>query len=179
MHPQFVCIGAELRSITARLLHYESFAAITGSLKSWAPSVAKWQTDYNAVLAMWPAYTTLKALHVGSVATSLLLFVLRGIWMLRAPEQLGRRWVRIVPHVVDTALLASAIALAAIIGSDAWAGGWLTAKVIGLIVYIVLGSVALKYGPTRFIRSAAFAGALATFGYIVMVAVTKSPTGPF
>ncbi len=128
---------------------------------------------------MWPAYTTLKALHVGSVATSLVLFVLRGIWMLHTSERLGRRWVRIVPHVVDTVLLASAIALTATIGTDAWTRGWLQAKVTGLIVYIVLGSVALKYGPTRFIRSIAFVAALATFSYIVMVAVTKSPTGPF
>jgi len=128
---------------------------------------------------MWSGYAALKLLHVGSVAATLALFVLRGALMLRAPERLARRWVRIVPHIVDTVLLASAIALAAMIGSDAWTRGWLLAKVIGLLVYIVLGSIALKYGPTRFIRSAAFLGALATFAYIVMVAVTKSPTGPF
>ena len=97
--------------------------------------------------------------------------------MLRAPEQLARRWVRIVPHVVDTVLLVSAIALAAMIGDDPGTRGWLSAKVIGLLVYIALGSVALKYGPTRGVRSAAFVGALATFAYIVSVAVTKSPAG--
>jgi uncharacterized membrane protein SirB2 len=126
---------------------------------------------------MWPVYSLIKALHVASIVTSFALFVLRGLWMLRAPKQLRRRWVRVVPHVVDSVLLASAIALAAMIGSNAWTGGWLVAKVIGLLVYVVLGSIALKYGPTRSIRSVAFVGALATFGYIVMVAVTKSPMG--
>jgi uncharacterized membrane protein SirB2 len=52
---------------------------------------------------------------------------------------------------------------------------WLTAKVVALVAYIVLGAVALKYGRTRGIRTAALAGALATFGYIVAVAVTKNP----
>jgi uncharacterized membrane protein SirB2 len=126
---------------------------------------------------MWPAYAALKALHVGSVATSLALFVVRGIWMLIAPGYLALRWVRVVPHVVDTVLLASAIALAVMIGVDPGTRGWLSAKVIGLLVYIALGSVALRYGRTRGVRAAAFVGALATFAYIVSVAVTKSPAG--
>jgi uncharacterized membrane protein SirB2 len=52
---------------------------------------------------------------------------------------------------------------------------WLTAKIVALVAYILLGSVALKYGRTKTVRAAAYAGALATFGYIVAVAVTKNP----
>jgi uncharacterized membrane protein SirB2 len=126
---------------------------------------------------MGPEYAALKAVHVGSVATSLALFVVRGIWMLIAPGYLALRWVRVVPHVVDTMLLGSAIALAVMIGGNPGARGWLSAKVIGLLVYIALGSVALKYGRTRGVRAAAFVGALATFAYVVSVAVTKSPAG--
>jgi uncharacterized membrane protein SirB2 len=55
--------------------------------------------------------------------------------------------------------------------------GWLTAKVVGLIGYIVLGSIALKRGRTRHTRVAAFAAALVMFAYIVSVAITKSPAG--
>ncbi len=128
---------------------------------------------------MESAYSALKAVHVRSVAVTFALFVLRGLWMLQSPELLRRRWVRIVPHIVDTVLLGSAVALALMLGSAAWKQGWLPAKVIGLLIYIVLGSVALKHGRTRSIRAVAFAGALATFAYIVMVAVTKSPTGFF
>jgi len=65
---------------------------------------------------------------------------------------LARRWVRVLPHVVDTALLASAIALAVALGQYPLVNGWLTAKLAGLLAYIVLGSIALKRGRTRKIR---------------------------
>ena len=124
-------------------------------------------------------YTALKGLHVGCAAISLALFALRGVWRMTAPERLARRWVRVVPHVVDTALLASAIALAWMLRSAPIYHGWLTAKVAGLVVYIALGTIALKRGRTPLIRAVAFVGALATFAYIVSVAVTKSPLGFF
>ena len=120
-------------------------------------------------------YIALKHLHVTFVVLSGLLFLVRGIWMLRASPRLQQRWVRIVPHVVDTLLLASAIGLA--VWSHQYPGQmpWLTAKVVALVAYIVLGTVALKRGRTEGARTAAFAGALACFAYIVSVAVTKNP----
>ena len=72
-------------------------------------------------------------------------------------------------------LLASALWLLWQIGPGA--GSWLTAKVAGLVVYVAAGIVALRGGKTRGMRIAAFVFALATFGYIVSVAVTKSPLG--
>lgn len=122
-------------------------------------------------------YSALRHLHLTTVALSLCLFVLRGIWMLAESPQLRRRWVRIVPHVIDAVLLASAIGLAAILRQYPFAQGWLTAKVLGLIVYIVLGSIALKRGSTKPVRGAAFIGSLVVFGYIVSVAATRSPLG--
>jgi uncharacterized membrane protein SirB2 len=119
-------------------------------------------------------YTIVKHVHVGAVALSISLFVLRGAWMLGAPQRLRQRWVRIVPHLIDTVLLASAVWLAWHLGSDG-TRGWLWAKVAGLIVYIVLGTIALKRGKTRRIRLVAFVAALATFAYIVAVAIVKSP----
>lgn len=119
-------------------------------------------------------YTLLKYLHVGSVALSGAGFLVRGIWMLQDSPLLARRWVRIAPHLVDTVLLASAIALALMLGQYPLVHGWLTAKVLGLIAYIVLGTIALKRGRTRGIRIAAFCGALLVFAYIVAVAITKS-----
>lgn len=120
-------------------------------------------------------YIALKHLHVSFVALSGLLFLVRGIWMLRASPNLGQRWVKIVPHVVDTLLLASAIGLA--VWSHQYPGQmpWLTAKVLGLVAYIVLGTIALKRGQTKKVRTAAFIGALACFAYIAAVAITKNP----
>ena len=123
------------------------------------------------------SYALLKNVHIAAVAASFGLFVLRGIWRFASPHLLELRWVRIVPHAVDTVLLESAIALAFVVRNDPVRNEWLTAKVIGLVVYIVLGSIALKRGRTPAVRAAAFAGALAVFGYIVSVALTKSPRG--
>jgi uncharacterized membrane protein SirB2 len=120
-------------------------------------------------------YLLLKHFHMTCAALSGGFFLVRGTWMLAGSKLLQRRWVKTVPHVVDTLLLASAIGLAA--WSHQYPGQmpWLTAKVVALLAYIVLGSVALKYGRTKAIRTAALAGALATFGYIVGVAVSKNP----
>jgi uncharacterized membrane protein SirB2 len=52
---------------------------------------------------------------------------------------------------------------------------WLTAKVLALVVYILLGSVALKRGKSLAIRATAYVAALLVFGYIVAVALTKNP----
>jgi uncharacterized membrane protein SirB2 len=127
---------------------------------------------------MLPDYADLKHVHMGAAALSIALFILRGTWMLWSPERLRARWVRIVPHVIDTALLVSALWLAWQLGAGG-PRGWLIAKVVGLLVYIVLATIALKRGRTLRIRAVAFIGAIATFGYIVMVAVTKSPLGVF
>jgi uncharacterized membrane protein SirB2 len=120
-------------------------------------------------------YMTLKTLHVSAVATSYTLFVVRGVWMVRGSALLAHRWVKIVPHVVDTVLLASAIALAVAIRQYPFQAAWLTAKVIALIVYIGLGTVALKRGRTRGIRIGAWIAAQLVFFYIVAVALTRNP----
>ena len=117
----------------------------------------------------------LKAIHVGSAMLSITGFVLRGIWMLQGSPLLKARATRIVPHVVDTLLLGSAIALALRIAQYPCVHAWLSAKVLALLAYIVLGSIALKYGKTRRVRVLSFGLALAVFLYIVLVAVTRSP----
>ena len=120
-------------------------------------------------------YFTVKHIHMGCAAASGSQFLLRGVWMLRASPLLHQRWVRIAPHVVDTLLLASAITLAVWSGQYPFAQGWLTAKLLALLGYIVLGTIALKRGRTRAVRTGALIGALALFAYIVAVAVSKHP----
>ena len=120
------------------------------------------------------SYALLKSLHIGTAALSFGLFFIRGVWMLRAPERLRRRWVRIVPHLNDTLLLGSAIALALWSRQYPGVNAWLTAKVIALLVYIGLGMFALKRGRTRGIRAFAWFAAMLVFIYIVAVARTRS-----
>lgn len=125
------------------------------------------------------AYIALKHLHITCVIVSGLGFFLRGLWMLGGSPLMNRRWVRIAPHIVDSALLGSAIALTVITSQYPFAQGWLTAKLVGLLVYILCGMMALKRGKTRTSRAAFFAMALLVFAYIVSVALTRSPLGVF
>lgn len=122
------------------------------------------------------SYTLLKLIHVSSVILSYLLFLTRGIWMIRASAQLQQRWVKIMPHVIDTVLLVSAIMLAVLIQQNPLVNFWLTAKIVGLLVYIGLGMVALRFGKTRAVKISAWIMAQITFIYIVLVALTKNPT---
>jgi uncharacterized membrane protein SirB2 len=118
------------------------------------------------------AYSLLKQLHLATIVLTLALFVLRGAWMMGNSPRLQARWVRIVPHVNDSLLLASGIGLAVLIRQYPLVNGWLTAKFFALIFYIALGTFALKRGKTRGQRIAAWFAALLVFGYIASVAVT-------
>jgi len=119
-------------------------------------------------------YMIAKHLHTTTVALTLVFFLVRGAWMFADSSMLQRRWVRIAPHVIDTLLLLSALYLAvAVWGWPATLHGWITAKLVALIAYIVLGTIALKRGRTKAVRGTAFAGALLVFAYLLAVALSK------
>lgn len=121
------------------------------------------------------SYILLKHAHMSLAAASASLFLVRAMWMLAGSPMLSRGWVKRVPHLVDSLLLASAIALAWWAGLSPASSPWLGAKIGALAAYIVLGSIALKYGKTRLARLAALAAALACLAYIATTAVTKNP----
>jgi uncharacterized membrane protein SirB2 len=120
-------------------------------------------------------YALIKHLHLVTVAVTLALFLLRGVWMLMDSPRLQARWTRIVPHLNDTLLLASGIALAVLMQQYPLVHGWLTAKLFALIAYIVLGTIALKRGKTKAQRVTAWIAALLVFGYMLAVARAHDP----
>lgn len=122
-------------------------------------------------------YLLLKQFHIACAILSIAGFAVRGALMLRESPLLRSRFARIAPHVVDTVLLASAVALAWQSGQYPFAQSWLTAKVFALVAYIFLGALALKRGRSKPLRAAAFALALTTVLYIVSVALTRNPLG--
>lgn len=124
-------------------------------------------------------YAALKAIHVTSAILSISGFAARGVLMLAGSPLLKTRFVRTAPHVVDTVLLGSAVWLAWASAQYPFVLPWLTAKVLALVAYIVLGSVAVSRGKTPTVRAVAFALALATGLYIVSVAVLRTPAGMF
>lgn len=99
--------------------------------------------------------------------------------MLRESDMLQQRWVKVLPHIVDTLLLSSALIMVFWSAQYPFVQPWLTAKVLALLAYIGLGTVALKRGKTKAVRIWAFVTALATFAYIVAVALTKQAMIPF
>lgn len=122
-------------------------------------------------------YPQIKDLHIGAVIASGLLFSARGIGV-----QVGARWsmarpVRLASYLIDTTLLAAAVLLTTIVQQYPFVNGWLTAKVLLLIVYIGLGTFALKRGRTPVVRRRCLIAALATYGFIISIAIAHDPRG--
>ena len=119
------------------------------------------------------SYLAIKHLHMTCAALSGTFFFIRGIWMLRDSPRLQQRWVKTSPHIIDTVLLGSALTMAVWSSQYPFVQNWLTAKLLALVAYILLGTIALKRGKTKTVRTIAFVAALAVFAYIVKVAITR------
>jgi uncharacterized membrane protein SirB2 len=124
-------------------------------------------------------YLALRNVHIACAILTITLFVLRGGLMLADSSWQRNVVLRYLPHAVDTVLLTTALMLTTVIHQFPFAVGWLTAKVVLLVAYVVLGSIALKRGRTKGIRVAAFVAALATVSYLVTVARAHHPLGIF
>lgn len=117
----------------------------------------------------------IKILHMSLVLLSISGFFARGVLMIRDSGLLQRRWIKVAPHFIDTGLLLSAIILASQWGFAALEMPWLQAKIGALLVYILLGVIAIRPLFGKPVRIAAWLAAMLTFAYIVGVAVTKDP----
>lgn len=123
-------------------------------------------------------YAQLKFAHVAAVLVSGTLFFLRGLMVQMGRQQLALRApLRYLSYTIDTALLASALTLLAILPGATYANGWLTAKIGLLVVYIVCGTLALKRAPTQRARLVFFLVALLTYGFMLSIARLHDPLG--
>ena len=120
-------------------------------------------------------YNLIKTLHVACAAISVSGFVVRGMWMFSGSGLLRHKLTRVLPHAVDALLLLSALWLLVLSGQHPTGRDWLTAKLVAIVLYIVVGSVALKRGRTALTRALAFVVALGVFAYIVVVALARQP----
>ncbi len=119
-------------------------------------------------------YQLLKLTHLSCVALSLAGFTLRSGLMLAGSPLLNSRWTRTLPHIVDSLLFFSGLGLAAMLHQYPGTTPWLTAKAVALVLYVIFGAVALR-GRTLGRRLPALVTAYLVFGYMVGVAVHKSP----
>ena len=122
-------------------------------------------------------FEAFKLVHVSCAFMSIAGFGLRGYWMASEHPLLQHRAAKVLPHIIDTLLLGSAITLLFLLHLSPLAQPWLIAKIIALLVYIGLGMVALRLGRTRKTKVIAWLLALLTVVYIVSVAYSKSPWG--
>lgn len=122
-------------------------------------------------------YAALKLVHQSAVTLSIAGFFARGWGSLAGAAWVRGRAARTLPHLVDTVLLGSAIALAWTMQLNPLTTPWLAAKIAGLLAYIGLGMVALKPGRPRALRALAWFAALLCFAQIVAVAITKQASG--
>lgn len=121
------------------------------------------------------SYQVLKYFHVTCVVLSGLGFCLRGWWMFLESPKLNAWLTRVLPHALDSLLLGSALTMVYLSGQYPFVQGWLTAKLFGLLAYIVFGAIALKRGKTKAVRLTFFALAVLAYGYIVGAALSRSP----
>lgn len=124
-------------------------------------------------------YPQIRLVHIAAVIISGVLFACRGVGVLS-----GARWpmwapLRHLTYTVDTVLLTAALMLATVLRQYPFVQAWLTVKVLLLVVYVVLGSFALKRGRTSAMRLYCFLAALAVYLFIVSVARAHHPAGFF
>lgn len=119
--------------------------------------------------------STIKLLHLSCVTLSYCLFFLRGLWVLKESPIMQQRWVKIAPHIIDTLLLSSAITMAVLLHISPLLAPWLMTKIIALLLYIVLGTIAIKRGKTKRIRIVAWLAAQFVFFYMVFTALAHDP----
>lgn len=121
-------------------------------------------------------YYLIKHIHMTAAGLSLLLFVVRAYWSVTDSALLQKKIVKILPHVIDTVLLTAGIILAAMIGPEQ---PWILAKIVLLLLYIGVGTIAIKRGRTPLQRAIAAVAAVALFIYIVGVAISHNPLSWF
>jgi uncharacterized membrane protein SirB2 len=124
-------------------------------------------------------YPQIKFVHVAAVIASGSLFALRALLLQLAPRWARAAPVRYLSYTIDTILLTAALMLMAVLNQYPIEHSWLTVKIVLIVVYIVLGSWALKRARTRVSQLTFAVAALAVFGFVVSIARTHSPWGAF
>ncbi len=121
-------------------------------------------------------YMAFKHLHLTLAALTVLIFLVRAVFVLVWPAGVRKRWMKIAAHAVDGLLILSAIALLFVMKMNPIHVDWVLAKIVALVAYIGFSVYAFKTAPTLPTRLVGVLLAGATLAYIAMVAVRRTPT---
>ena len=124
-------------------------------------------------------YSPIKIVHVLAVLCSGGLFFVRGLMVLNNREMAMAAPVRYLSYSIDTVLLTAALMLVAMLPVGIFANGWLLEKILLLVVYIILGSFALKRAHNRKSQAGYFVAAVSVYAFIYSVARAHHPLGIF
>ncbi|WP_320827003.1 SirB2 family protein [Reinekea sp.] len=120
-------------------------------------------------------YLLIKNIHMTLAMLSIIGFIVRGPLAIHQHALMQQKWLRILPHIVDTFLLLAAIYLAWTLSLHPLNNAWLLAKVIALVVYIGLGAMVIKRRGSVTRQWLTYGAAIGVFAYILAVAITKNP----
>lgn len=115
----------------------------------------------------------MKNFHIMLAYLTVIGFIVRGLWSINGSALLEQKWAKVLPHIVDTLLLTLGVAMAINL-SLSITSGWLVAKLLGLLAYIVFGVVTMR-ATTKPVKILGFCAALLSVGYIFSVAFSRSP----
>ncbi len=121
-------------------------------------------------------WALLKQLHVLLAILTAFSFCLRGYWMLGRSPKLEAPWTRRLPHVVDALLLLTGLTMAVGLAISPLAHPWLAAKLVAIVVYVIIGSVALKRGRTYRQRVLALGLSVLVLLYVFAAALSHDPS---
>jgi len=116
-----------------------------------------------------------KHLHMTIAIISVALFTLRFIWLLLGSNKLQQKWVKILPHIVDTILFALGITLAIKLSINPLEQYWFAEKLLAVFAYIFTGYYTLKLARNRMMQIIGYLGAIGWVMLIVRLAITKTP----
>lgn len=120
-------------------------------------------------------YEIVKHTHLTAIALSVVLFLLRFVLNTLQSPILQKKWLKVFPHIVDTFLLVSAATLCVMLKQYPFVDAWVTEKLLALVMYIFMVTLALKLGRNGFMRGIGLVGALSWIAYAGIVAVNKQP----
>lgn len=122
------------------------------------------------------SYMALKHAHMMFALFSIVLFMLRAWLAVPSPARIKSKVLKVLPHIIDTLLLILGVWLAVMMKYNPMGNSpWLAAKIIGVVLYIIVGTIAIKRGKTARQRLIATLAAIVIFAYIYGAAMTKSP----
>ncbi|KXI30755.1 SirB2 family protein [Paraglaciecola hydrolytica] len=120
-------------------------------------------------------YEAVKHIHMNAMLLSVIFFILRFVLTLKTSPLLQKKWLKVAPHIIDTLWLLSALGLCVILQRYPFVDAWVSEKLLALLMYMLMVTIALKLAKTHLMRFIGLIGAFSWLAYAMMLVITKQP----